>query len=146
MQALTHWHTTYNSLYLDAIRLAILNAYYSAYLWSTAGDIKLYCDGCGKGQTQITCWLPTSNILTPMRTVATTTKALPRKSTKSPTELMATTRSALDDRCLKASCPPRQKLYPKSAANKSKKFYCTNDHTLIPTIRHMWNMSPNKSQ
>ncbi|KDR16746.1 hypothetical protein L798_09274 [Zootermopsis nevadensis] len=54
----------------------------------------------------------------PMRMVATTTKALPRKSTKSPTELMAATRSAFDARCLKASCPPRQKLYPKTAASK----------------------------
>ena len=53
--------------------------------------------------------------------VATTTKALPRKSTKSPTEFIADTRSALDDRCLKACCPPRQKLYPKIAVNKNKK-------------------------
>lgn len=52
--------------------------------------------------------------------VATTTKALPRNSTKSPTELIAATRSAFDDRCLKACCPPRQKLYPKIAVNKSK--------------------------
>ncbi|PSN43900.1 hypothetical protein C0J52_03677 [Blattella germanica] len=55
----------------------------------------------------------------PIRIVATTTSALPRKRTKSPTELMAATRRAFVDRCLNACCPPLQKLYPNIAIKES---------------------------
>jgi hypothetical protein len=47
----------------------------------------------------------TCNIFTPIKTVAATTSTLPKKRTKSPTELIAVTRRTFDTRSLNAWRP-----------------------------------------